>query len=444
MKPGSKRSKRTIPLDSVSVAGFKSIRESTEIQLKPLTIFSGANSSGKSSIIQPLLLLKQTLEISYDPGPLFLNGRNARFTSMAQLLWHGKRKQDRAKEFKVSLRRGNYVVESCFRHEGKTIQLVYTAFGTPDRLVKLEQSTGRGELLRVMDAVRRGLPRMPDSFLKGKFEVRRDRCAMAIYAQPLSQRKATTANWYQLWNPFGSFDTMLRNIIHLPGLRGHAQRDYPVTQVGGTFEGVFQEYSASIIASWQANQDPRLERLNASLKRLGLTWKVEARPVDETRVELRVGRLLTSKQGGAKDLVSLADVGVGLTQVLPVIVAILAADPGQIVYLEEPEIHLHPRAQVELAALLLEAAERGVQVIVETHSYLLIRSVQQKVAADLFRKELVKLHWFERDQATGITRITSGELDKDGTYGEWPEDFGSVELDLENQFLRDSLRTKKT
>ncbi len=70
----------------ITVGGFKSIVEEQSIEVRPLTILAGANSSGKSSIMQPLLLLKQTLEAPYDPGALLLNGPNVRFTLVDQLL----------------------------------------------------------------------------------------------------------------------------------------------------------------------------------------------------------------------------------------------------------------------------------------------------------------------------------------------------------------------
>src|SRR5437762_4294749 len=70
----------------IQVAGFKSISDEQSIEVRPLTILAGANSSGKSSMMQPLLLLKQTLEAGYDPGPLRLLGPNVKFTSAEQLL----------------------------------------------------------------------------------------------------------------------------------------------------------------------------------------------------------------------------------------------------------------------------------------------------------------------------------------------------------------------
>src|ERR1700726_614238 len=73
----------------IAVEGFKSIARRQEIEIAPLTILAGANSSGKSSIMQPLLLLKQTLEATYDPGPLLIRGPNVEFTEYEQLLSRG-------------------------------------------------------------------------------------------------------------------------------------------------------------------------------------------------------------------------------------------------------------------------------------------------------------------------------------------------------------------
>ena len=70
----------------IAVKGFKSITEECEIDIRPLTILAGANSSGKSSIMQPLLMLKQTLEAPFDPGPLKIDGPNVQFTEAEQFL----------------------------------------------------------------------------------------------------------------------------------------------------------------------------------------------------------------------------------------------------------------------------------------------------------------------------------------------------------------------
>ncbi len=75
-------------ISRIAVSGFKSIQKKQEIELRPLTILAGANSSGKSSMIQLLLLLKQTLEAPYDPGPLLLRGPNVEFSEAKQMFFH--------------------------------------------------------------------------------------------------------------------------------------------------------------------------------------------------------------------------------------------------------------------------------------------------------------------------------------------------------------------
>ena len=133
--------------------------------------------------------------------------------------------------------------------------------------------------------------------------------------------------------------------------------------------------------------------------------------------------------------------GVGVSQTLPLLVALLVAKPGQIVYVEQPEILLHPSAQVLLARCLLDAAKRGVIVVAETHSHMLLKGVQLEVARGADPK-LVKLHWFARDD-DGATHVTSADLDAQGAFGDWPEDFADVELDVEGSYLRASMPAKR-
>src|SRR5882724_9979062 len=93
------------PLTAITLRGFKSFQDETRIEIRPLTLLAGANSSGKSSAIQPLLLLKQTLEAEYDPGPLLLDGPNIKFTAMEQTLWRDPRRSNGGAGFSVGLAR---------------------------------------------------------------------------------------------------------------------------------------------------------------------------------------------------------------------------------------------------------------------------------------------------------------------------------------------------
>lgn len=102
--------------------------------------------------------------------------------------------------------------------------------------------------------------------------------------------------------------------------------------------------------------------------------------------------------------------------------------------LEQPEIHLHPRAQVAMASLMVDAANGGVRLIVETHSALILLAIQALVAEGRLQSDRSRLHWFTRN-GTGATQVASGSLEEAGAFGDWPEDFGDVEIDLQHRYL---------
>ncbi|MEO1288586.1 MAG: AAA family ATPase, partial [Chloroflexota bacterium] len=107
---------------------------------------------------------------------------------------------------------------------------------------------------------------------------------------------------------------------------------------------------------------------------------------------------------------------------------------GQLVYLEQPELHLHPRAQVKLAQIIADASNRGVRVVVETHSSLLLIAIQTLIAEGKLKPEDTILHWFTRGE-DGKTTVDSRIPDETGAYGDWPEDFADVELQAQTRYL---------
>ena len=422
-------------ITAISVQGFKSLANESRIEIRPLTVLSGANSSGKSSIMQPLLLMKQTLEASYDPGPLLLNGPSAKFTSANQFISRLQKNFD-CQAFSVKINHATYpTLKITFSlNENQTLEIREMIIGEGNYSVSLRPNQSSGELEKIISIVRQ------KKLLEGlKWSVFRNRCFLNVAYEALNdEAKVKFSPILQIYEPgifsFFVFQEELHNIVHVPGLRGNPERVYPKTALGPAFPGKFENYVASVIAHWQGTKDDRLKRLEAMLTALGLTWKISAKPIDDTQIELLVGQLPESKRGN-EDLVSIADVGFGVSQVLPVLVALLVAEPEQLVYLEQPELHLHPRAQYALAKILAEAAKRGVKLVVETHSALLLLNVQTLVAKRNLDPNLVKLHWFSRSDEDGTTEIESTDLDKNGAFGDWPEDFGDVEWKAEGAYL---------
>ena len=192
---------------------------------------------------------------------------------------------------------------------------------------------------------------------------------------------------------------------------------------------------ASIISEWQESKNTCLETLFKWLQMLNLADAVSVEPIDDTRAEINVG-LCNEDPLMQNNLISIADVGFGVSQTLPVLVALLKAEPNQLVYIEQPEIHLHPRAQVAMARILTEASKRNIRIVVETHSALLLRGIQTIVAkGGIIAPDKVRLHWFERNKDDRTTKITSANLDEAGSYRDWPEDFGDTIIDAETDYI---------
>ncbi|WP_344004707.1 AAA family ATPase [Nocardioides lentus] len=432
----------------MSVEGYKAVRNRQELRVAPLTVISGVNSSGKSSFMQPFLLMKQTLDSAFDPGPLLLYGANVKVTEYEQILSRGKAKTDVSESFAAGLRQGSH---------SRVVRFKQDVSGAPkiDTDVVIDEDEGNstslsqpltpkqrkalGEIAaRRVESLAKMVPRFKASMnLDWEVEAYRNRC----FLEPVVRvsEPGEEGFTYRFGLATSSYDDdwvdLLRGIIHVPGLRGNPERSYPRSAVGETWPGTFETYVASILFEWGKNKPERLTALAHDLEQLGLTWKVMARRVNDASVEVMVGRMPHSQQGGAWDLVSVADVGFGVSQTLPVLVALHSAKPGQIVYIEQPEIHLHPRAQLALADCLVAAAKRGVLVIAETHSSLLIRGLQIAVAQKHLSPENVSMNWFSRDPDDGSQEITVADLDAQGRFGEWPLDFDDISREADWAYL---------
>lgn len=439
VKPNSVSAEKGIT--KITVAGYKSISQERSIEIMPLTILAGANSSGKSSIMQPLLLLKQTLEASYDPGALLLDGPNVKFTSTDQLLSRiGNTKHVAAFQAGVDIGSTISLSTSFKKVLSKGFDVESTTYSMGEEKLTFYQNMSKPQLSLLSPRLKK-LNKNYKSL--GGVSVVRNRCFLYPFVDFGNADNDESIFNSLMLNLSLSLtlpdleillEPTITQIIHVPGLRGIPERTYPMTASGKTFPGTFENYTASVIAHWQASLNAEyLESLSQELNALGLTWKVIAKPVSDTQVEIQVARLPKTSKGNVSDMVSIADVGVGVSQTLPVLVALHAAKPGQLVYIEQPEIHLHPRAQTAMAQILANAAKRGVRVVVETHSSLLILGVQTLVAEGEISPELIKLHWFER--RNGRTEITSRDLDETGAFGDWPEDFADVALEAQSRYL---------
>ncbi|MGG4470005.1 AAA family ATPase [Paenibacillus alvei] len=441
-------------INEVFVSGYKSIKSKQKIGINLLTILAGTNSVGKSSFIQPLLLMKQTLEESFDPGPLLLNGPHVRFFSSDEFL-HKDINGEQENYFTIGFRVSNG--SSCdvkFSKNSNGFEIDYVDYRLSPQdsmhdkeMLEFRLAANPGYTTEELDS--KTLNKLIPPFLKDvmksddsessdlNIDIQRDRCLLKANVVIGGEEDGQFFKVKVAELPSSRFDKMLRSIIHLPGLRGNPERNYPSTAVDiekkdSFLPGNFEKYVASIITKWQSSDPAKLSELEYYLNLLGLTNRVKTVKINDTQVSINVGRGIHNSES---DFVNIADVGLGVSQTLPVLVALIYAKPGQMVYIEQPELHLHPRAQYMFSKILSRVMAKGVRVVIETHSSLILKGIQTAVASNEMSRNRVALHWFSKEKTSGETTITSTKLDKNGAFGDWPVDFDEIELMAEIDYL---------
>jgi predicted ATPase len=438
-------------IQKITIKGFKSISNETSLDIGYLTIFAGPNSSGKSSFFQSLLLMKQTLEENIDPGVFSLEGSHVGINRSQQIFSKITHKR-RFSEFSIKIELSNndycYLVFKNSKEKGiETIKAVYeTELGR----LELDPKMSTEEIFEQNPLVKRFFKNISASSKKSKEEknlsvlvrIVQNRCFLDAAIRLDSGFEYSVAS---MFTSLSQITNEILRIIHIPPVRGTSQMLYKYSAVEGKFPGTFEYYIPSIINHWKNENNPKLQELKESLDQIGLAWSISTHEIDDTTVELMFP-LSPKKIPGRKriDWIRITDLGFGVSQVLPVLVALIIAKPEQIVYIEQPEIHLHPQAQLDLAKIIVKAADRGVRVVLETHSDLLILGIQTIVADGGLSADKTRLHWFSRN-TNGSTTVNSSFINEDGSFDNWPHDFGKINLIAKARFLdaSDAARQKK-
>lgn len=230
--------------------------------------------------------------------------------------------------------------------------------------------------------------------------------------------------------PFAIHDVFARSVKYLGPLRKAPQVLYD-PRLRDLDLGLSGEYTAAIL---HANSDHQVVPISSgaagrvNLKSEVDTWLhafgLATRALLSDRGRLGIGLRIAPIE--SQEPVDLTSVGVGVSQILPVIVLCLLAEPGDLVILEQPELHLHPALQQELGDFLLDCANSGRQLLVETHSEHLVNRLRRRVAdpsgAD---EDMVGLIFAE--QHDGVTSFRQSVINAyGGTEPDWPEGFFDV------------------
>lgn len=439
-------------LTELRIQNFKAWRDTGSVRMAPLTVIFGANSAGKSSLGHLLLALKQT----------------ARLADRKRALHLGDLQSD------IDL--GTF--SDCLYGHDLKAKLIFTLGWKPPSPLTLRDplapASYTGNAVRLQSSLRadpRGLPAL-DAF---RYELLQDDVKTLsvdhgldeagkplLKVDPMRLVHAQGRKWgieppekfyrfsdvtlarYQNADALAQLplevERLLDGLIYLGPLREPPRRTYHWAGDTVPDVGVRGAYAiAALLAATDSGRElnrgykQRRQRFDAFiaawLKDLGVIGSFAVRPIAKGRKEYEV---VVRTRASAPE-VKLTDVGFGVSQVLPALVQAFYAPPLSTVWMEQPEIHLHPRVQAELADAFISAVQayedgrpRGVQLVIESHSEHFLLRLQRRVAEGSLRPDELAVY-FVRDSKEGAA-LEELKLDMFGEIENWPEGFFGDDL----------------
>jgi predicted ATPase len=503
-----------------TLENFKPIREQLDLPTAPLTVLAGLNSSGKSSLLQSILLVAQTLANQKLDEPLVLNGTLVRVGTFHDIC------NDRAKEqqirigFTLRAPTNGYVLlpsrnlRTGWAHaaqavsismdvqfegvaheveEGRGLQAVRAALNRIDVEIISPEPLKGGEAAPLNIAVRRATPDDESEFTSGvresylsnlPYPPGQNYIAKVTTSEPdpgdhfngesLVQLAHIVPRRYFRRYPQGNgiqaliesasspvklradqaaqyiIDTFSGSIRYLGPLRAEPQAIQSYSPSGQPDDvGPRGEYAAAVYASnrkqpirWWNPESQQVETAtledatDAWLRYLGIADHVSTREAAMPGVSWMV------RSGPKMRERPLQAVGVGVSQVLPILVAGLLAPEGAILIMEQPELHLHERPQARLGDFFYGLTRADKQVFIETHSAVLINQLRfLMVTRGDEAREAISVYFVEQDEQ-GDAKFEPIRISKGGAIVNWPDGFFDESFRQEVRITQEGIRAR--
>jgi energy-coupling factor transporter ATP-binding protein EcfA2 len=402
---------------------FKSWKDSGEVKLAPLTGFFGTNSSGKSSLLQMLLLLKQTIgkeEVIFfgDENSLVNLGNfkevihGHQSGSQLYLGIRGKPSYPSLDLSKIPFHILDFAFDTVIREEKSTLIIEYlryiswadgaTTLWKNNQLSRDNQHLGT---INIQNCY--GLPPQPSINFTGPTDI-------------LPQFSSV-------------FEELFSHVYYLGPTRVKPQRSYHWEGTHPKEINLWGDKAIDALLSAgvrklksSTKEDGVLieERISEWLQKMELAHSFQLIPtgsLDDKNYEVRIQKSPNSAE------VTLADMGHGVADLFPLLVHCYYVPEGSTLILEQPGIHLHPKAQADLADLLIEViTERNLQILIESHSEHLLNRLQRRVAEEKIAADQTALYFCRH--IDGASKIDKLDMDEFGNITNWPESFFGDEM----------------
>lgn len=449
-------------LRNLRIKNFKGWKDTGMMDLAPITVLFGSNSSGKSSIGQFLVMLKQTVRQSDRKTVLLLNGpqTSVDLGSVSDVFYDHNIEEDLEFDFKWDMDEKAEIENSSTRESYDQIEFKGDIQVSDPETQYLEVNKFEYQLYD-KDILKLSVGMKKETGDDGKYKY--------VLDSDSDFKRIKTGRGAKLTEPvkfYGFSDAALAyykdsdflqdlnlhqedffsKFYYLGPMRTKTKRTYSWSGVNPESVGDAGENTIDAILSAK-KQERKLKFPNThykefevviseALKKMGLIeeykiTKIGERQEYEVKVQIK----------GSDRYVGLPDVGFGVSQVLPVIVQLFYAPDNSVIFMEQPEIHLHPNAQALLADVMIEAIrmreegkKRKVQIIIETHSEHLLRRLLRRISEEKITTSDMKAYFAQNNQRA--SKLEKLKVDKYGNILNWPDGFfGDMEEDMYQQSM---------
>lgn len=350
-------------MSRIHLKNFKCFSD-LDLELTNLNVLTGINSMGKSTVLQALLLLRQSFDVGEVAKGLILNGEATKMGTGYDLLYRASNTDE------------IYISVSLF---GIKYEWTYQYEKDANFLRLLNRSPQDDNLNNV-------------NLFNNTFAY--------VSAERLGPQRFYEKSYHEVYE---------KNQV---GYKGEHFADYIAER------GLKDKVENKKVLHQDENSEVLVYQLQTWLSEISPGIRLDAINYTEAGI-VRVGYKVRSEE------YTPMNVGFGISYVAPIVISLLKAKPGDLVLLENPEAHLHPKGQRKMGELIALACSGGVQVIVETHSDHLLNGVRLSVKNGFIDRNNVRLNYFyeENQGVISIHKKKSPAILSDGSLSDWPDGF---------------------
>lgn len=424
-------------INKVSIENFKCFK-AVDIELGKLTLLTGANSSGKSSLMYSILGALQSGEFPFQFSP---NGKYVNMGNFQEISY----KHLKENIIKIGLNiddiKDNQVDLTTWWEEDKVRKLPilkrikvnagfynleiskkkkYTLSHSLQDIEELKEDYRKSGYRKILEDYFVEAPDFRDRLPFQEFTASKEPITAAFDNFKELEELIFVRGYYYLYRNFmalkHTFQKLDIKINFINSFRLYPERTYYETTKTDLTVGKFGEDYVNQVILWETQKAKQYKELIKIMKNLSLLDEIKSRRLEGGRFELTV------KVNKSSVPASLSDVGFGISQFLPIVVADLQLGEGSTLFVAQPEIHLHPGVQAEFGEYMVNRVqEANKNYIIETHSEYLLNRIRLAIVKNQISKDDVKVYYLQYDGEDVKTHRL--EFTTDGRILNAPEDF---------------------